>query len=110
MIQGLYALCPYIAGQWPLPQYPSSTENEGIMISVQNNRGTMAYGIDTFNAHNLLAWPSFAQRKDVEGLLPVVISVNECATHYATRASASTASCSTAGYPRRRAARSSDRP
>jgi acetyl esterase/lipase len=25
-----------------------------------------------------LAWPGFAQREDVEGLPPVVISVNEC--------------------------------
>jgi hypothetical protein len=46
LIQGLYAMCPYIAGQWPLPQNPSSTENEGILISVWNNRSTMAYGID----------------------------------------------------------------
>jgi acetyl esterase len=38
----------------------------------------MAYGIEAFNARNPLAWPGFAQRKDVEGLPPVVISVNEC--------------------------------
>src|SRR5208282_5566538 len=24
LIKGLYALCPFIAGQWPQPQYPSS--------------------------------------------------------------------------------------
>jgi acetyl esterase len=78
LIQGLYAICPYIAGQWPLPQNPSSTENEGILISVWNNRSTMAYGIDAFNARNPLAWPGFAKREDVEGLPPVVISVNEC--------------------------------
>ena len=29
LVQGLYALCPYIAGEWPLPQNPSSTENDG---------------------------------------------------------------------------------
>ena len=78
LIQGLYAMCPYIAGEWPLPQNPSSTENEGILISVWNNRSTMAYGIDAFNARNPLAWPGFAKREDVEGLPPVVISVNEC--------------------------------
>ena len=38
----------------------------------------MAYGIEAFNARNPLAWPSFATREDVEGLPPVVISVNEC--------------------------------
>jgi acetyl esterase len=78
LIRGLYAMCPYIAGQWPLPQNPSSIENEGIMISVQNNRSTMAYGIDAFNAHNPMAWPGLAQRDDVQGLPPVVIGVNEC--------------------------------
>jgi len=78
LIKGLYAMCPYIAGEWPLPQNPSSTENEGILISVWNIRSTMAYGIDAFNARNPLAWPGFAKREDVEGLPPVVISVNEC--------------------------------
>jgi acetyl esterase/lipase len=78
LIKGLYAMCPYIAGEWPLPQNPSSTENEGILISVQNNRSTMAYGIDAFNARNPLAWPGFARPEDVQGLPPVVISVNEC--------------------------------
>lgn len=78
LLQGIYAMCPFIAGQWPLPQYPSSSENEGIFISVQNNRATMAYGIEAFNARNPLAWPAFATSADVEGLPPVVISVNEC--------------------------------
>jgi acetyl esterase/lipase len=78
LIKGIYAMCPFIAGEWPQPRYPSSTENEGILISVQNNRSAMAYGIEAFNARNPLAWPAFAQPKDVEGLPPVVISVNEC--------------------------------
>src|SRR5215475_3406910 len=30
LIKGLYALCPYIAGSWPNPDSPSSTENNGI--------------------------------------------------------------------------------
>jgi CubicO group peptidase (beta-lactamase class C family)/acetyl esterase/lipase len=77
LAKGLYSLCPYIAGEWPLPQYPSSTENDGIVLSFQDNRATMAYGIDAFNARNPLAWPSFAKREDVEGLPPTVISVNE---------------------------------
>ena len=46
LIRGLYAMCPYIAGQWPLPQNPSSVENEGILISVHDNRSVMGYGID----------------------------------------------------------------
>jgi acetyl esterase/lipase len=78
LIKGIYAMCPFIAGEWPLPQNPSSSENEGIFISVQNNRAAMAYGIDAFKARNPLAWPGFAQHADVAGLPPVVISVNEC--------------------------------
>jgi acetyl esterase len=78
LVKGVYAMCPFIAGQWPLPQNPSSTENEGIFIHVQDNRSTMAYGIDAFNARNPLAWPGFATADDVRGLPPVVISVNEC--------------------------------
>ncbi len=78
LIQGLYAMCPFIAGQWPLPQNPSSVENEGILLFFQDNRSTMAYGIDAFNARNPLAWPGMATAEDVRGLPPVVISVNEC--------------------------------
>jgi acetyl esterase/lipase len=78
LIKGLYALCPYIAGEWPLPQNPSSTENDGILLHLHNNRGAMAYGIDAFRARDPLAWPGFAGPDDIKGLPPVVISVNEC--------------------------------
>lgn len=78
LVKGLYALCPYIAGQWPLPQYPSSSENNGIFLDLHNNRGTVAYGIEAFESRNPLAWPSFATVDDVKGLPPTVISVNEC--------------------------------
>ena len=78
LIKGLYALCPYIAGQWPLPQNPSSTENNGILLDLHNNRGAMGYGIEAFEARDILAWPGFATVDDVAGLPPVVISVNEC--------------------------------
>ena len=61
LIKGLYALCPYIAGQWPLPENPSSTENNGILLDLHSNRGAMAYGIEAFEAKNPLAWPSFRQ-------------------------------------------------
>ena len=42
LIKGLYALCPYISGEWPLPQYPSSAENNGILMDLHNNRGAMS--------------------------------------------------------------------
>lgn len=78
LIKGLYALCPYIAGQWPLPQNPSSTENDGILLHLHNNRGAMGYGIEAFEKRDPLAWPGFASDDDVRGLPPTVISVNEC--------------------------------
>ena len=78
LVKGLYALCPYIAGEWPQERFPSSIENEGILLSLHNNRGRMTYSIDAFEAGDPLAWPSFATETDVAGLPPTFISVNEC--------------------------------
>jgi acetyl esterase len=78
LIRGLYALCPYIAGIWPLLQNPSSTENNGILLDLHHNQGPMAYGIEELERRNPLAWPGFATEDDVKGLVPTIISVNEC--------------------------------
>ena len=78
LIKGLYALCPYIAGQWPQDRYPSSIENNGLLLELHNNRGAVAYGIEHFEAKNPLAWPGFATVEDVRGFPPTMISVNEC--------------------------------
>ena len=78
LIKGLYALCPYIAGTWPQERYPSSLENNGILLDLHNNTGAMSYGIEEFEKGNPLAWPGFAKGEDVRGLPPTVISVNEC--------------------------------
>lgn len=78
LIRGLYALCPYIAGIWPLPENPSSVENNGILLDLHDTNGAMAYGIEELEKRNPLAWPGFATEEDVKGLPPTVISVNEC--------------------------------
>lgn len=78
LIKGLFALCPYIAGAWPQEHLPSSVENNGILLDLHNNRGAMGYGIDAFERRDPLAWPLFATEDDVAGLVPTVISVNEC--------------------------------
>ncbi|KKW91542.1 MULTISPECIES: alpha/beta hydrolase [Sphingobium] len=78
LIKGVYALCPFIAGQWPHPDHPSSAANEGIFISIGNNRLTLAYGIEAFERQDPLAWPIFASEADLKGLPQTVISVNEC--------------------------------
>ena len=78
LIRGLYAMCPYIAGSWPQDRFPSSTENNGLLLDLHNNRGAMGYGIGELEARNPLAWPTFATEDDVKDLPPTVISVNEC--------------------------------
>jgi acetyl esterase len=78
LIRGLYALCPYIAGSWPQDRFPSSTENNGLLIDLHNNRGAVGYGITELEAGNPLAWPTFATEADVKDFPPTVISVNEC--------------------------------
>jgi acetyl esterase len=78
LIKGLYALCPYIAGKWPLAKNPSSIENNGILLDLHNNRPMMSYGIEQYCEGNPLAWPGFSTIEDVTGFPPTVISVNEC--------------------------------
>ena len=78
LIRGLYALCPYIAGTWPQDRFPSSTENNGLLINLHNNRGAVGYGIAELESGNPLAWPMFATEDDVKDFPPTVISVNEC--------------------------------
>lgn len=78
LIRGLYALCPYIAGQWPRDDLPSSTDNNGIVLNLHSDQGRLAYGIEAFERRDPLAWPGFATEADVKGLVPTVISVNEC--------------------------------
>ena len=78
IVRGLYALCPYIGGRWPQERFPSSTENNGLILDLHNNRPAMAYGIEALEQENPLAWPAFATEDDVRGLPPTVISVNEC--------------------------------
>jgi len=77
LISGLYALCPYIAGEWPQERFPSSIENEGVLLNLHHNRGALSYGMEHFEAANPLAWPSFATEADVAGLPRTFISVNE---------------------------------
>jgi len=78
LIRGLFALCPYIAGSYPREDLPSTYENEGILLNLHQDQGALAYGIDAFERKDPLAWPGFATEDDVRGLVPTMISVNEC--------------------------------
>jgi acetyl esterase/lipase len=79
-LAGIYAQCPYISGTYadPPPSLVSLFENDGYFLGVEN-MGAMAkaYDPDDANATNPLAWPMHAQRADLEGLPPHVVSVNE---------------------------------
>ena len=59
-------------------RYASSTENNGILLDLHNNRCQMGHGIEALNAKDPLAGPVPLTTDDVKGLPPVVISVNEC--------------------------------
>lgn len=77
-VSGLYALAPYIAGQWPQTELLSSIENNGIWLDLHNDFGRLSYGEEAFDRRDPLAWPLFATASDVKGLPRVVINVNEC--------------------------------
>ncbi|MBU4317463.1 MAG: alpha/beta hydrolase [Proteobacteria bacterium] len=78
LIRGLYVLCPYISGIWPLAKNPSSMENNGILLDLHNHNGAMAYGMEELERRNPLAWPGFCTEEDVRDFPPTMISVNEC--------------------------------
>lgn len=77
-VSGLYAMCPYIAGSWPRDDLPSSTENNGLLLDLHTNFGSLGYGMDAFDAQDPEAWPLFANEEHVSGFPNTVISVNEC--------------------------------
>ena len=79
-IDGVYACCPYICGQYgdPPKTLLSLDENDGYMLSCRQ-MAALVKVYDPTNEHgtNPLAWPYHAQGTDLEGLPPHVISVNE---------------------------------
>jgi len=77
-ISGLYALCPYIKGEWSDADGGSVVANRGVLLDLHFDNGAVAYGIEAFNAGDPLAWPAFATEDDLKGLPKVKISVNEC--------------------------------
>jgi acetyl esterase/lipase len=84
MIDGVYALVPYISGVYGrseaerLAELPSLVENDGYFISCALC-ALMVEVYDPGAAHSSdpLCWPYFATEDDLTGLPPHVISVNE---------------------------------
>lgn len=79
-IAGIYGLCPFIHGDWANPpaDVPSLAENQGYFFHTSTAAVlAAAYDPTGENAGDPTAWPLRATTADVEGLPPVVISVNE---------------------------------
>ena len=79
-VQGTYALCPYIYGNYGTKpsELVSLFENDGYFLGAQS-MGVLAavYDPSRENAQNPLCWPYHARVAELEGLPPHVISVNE---------------------------------
>ncbi|MCY3557710.1 MAG: alpha/beta hydrolase [Chloroflexi bacterium] len=78
LVQGLYAMCPDIAGSRPRDDLPSSIENNDVWLDSHSNFSRLGYGIEAFEAQDPEAWPLFARDEHVQGFPETVISVNEC--------------------------------
>jgi acetyl esterase/lipase len=84
MIDGVYAMVPYVSGMYGASdeergrELPSLLENDGYFIK-GDSMSILAsvYDPGGANRNNPLAWPHFATVADVTGLPPHVISVNE---------------------------------
>ena len=86
---GVFALCPYIAGNWP--QDETHTDMLG-SSHVDNAQAPMTplmqavgYGIEAFEAKNPLAWPSFASVKELEGFPRTSCDLGERGGHFSRR-------------------------
>lgn len=77
-IKGLYALCPYIKGEWSDEDGGSVVNNAGVLLDLRYDNGAVCYGIEAFEQRDPLAWPGFADEEELKGLPPVKINVNEC--------------------------------
>ena len=76
LLDGVYAMAPFIGGVYPNPLYPSTTEHAGIVLSTEALATyAAAYG-DKIN-DDPLAWPSQCSVGDLHGMPPIVVSVNE---------------------------------
>lgn len=80
MIQGTYALCPYIYGDYGNKSIdlPSMYENDGYFITAKMMSVLAAvYNPGKAAKDNHLAWPYWVDTAELKGLPPHVISVNE---------------------------------
>ena len=79
-ISGVFAMCPYISGQYANPprELASMIENDGYTVQL-SMMGALAkaYDPDLVHRRNPQAWPYTSSEDDLQGLPPHFISVNE---------------------------------
>lgn len=82
LIQGVFAQCPSLYGNYDdIPSFlPSVVENDGYWMGA--NQLSVLHSLYDLGGHqfemkNPVCWPFFAKEKDLKGLCPHVISVNE---------------------------------
>lgn len=76
LVDGVYAMCPFIGGLYPNPRFPSTARYDGIVLSsAAMSRYAAGYGDDL--GDDPLAWPSVATREELAVLPPLVVSLNE---------------------------------
>lgn len=81
LVAGIFAMCPYVSGDYVSPRaierYPSLKIFDGVgnLSLASLHFYAAAYGDDL--VENPLAWPSCATSRDLSGLPPVHVSVNE---------------------------------
>ena len=79
-VDGVYALCPYISGQYgnPPPELLSLIENDTYTLNCAQMAGLVKlYDPTGEHSNNPLAWPLQATPADLAGLPPHYVSVNE---------------------------------
>ena len=79
-VDGVYALCPMIfnANNDKSAEFPSQIENDGYFINYPTIQLCASlYDPDNTEAENPLCWPMVANKDDLAGLPPHMISVNE---------------------------------
>lgn len=84
MIDGVYALVPFISGAYGWAEdemaarFPSLLENDGYFVENSANAVLASvYDPDGSNTRNPLCWPSWASEEDLAGLPPHVVTVDE---------------------------------
>jgi acetyl esterase/lipase len=78
LIEGIYAMCPFILGVYPDPKFPSTIENNGIFLTLDGSHPHMYGAVGAYERRDPCAWPAFATEEDLRGLPRTFVLLNEC--------------------------------